>query len=54
MTGMDKHMHMLVKKREVVPVVAGAANLTPARIVEIELGQPLATLSALDEKTGQY
>jgi GT2 family glycosyltransferase len=52
-TGIDKHMNMLVKKREVIPVVAGAANMIPARIVEIELGQPLPILSALDEKTGQ-
>ncbi len=54
MTGMDKHMHMLVKKREADPVVACTPDLAPARIVEIELGQPLPILLALDEKTGQY
>ena len=54
MTGIGKHMHMLVKKREADPVVACTADLIPMRIVEIELGQPLPILSALDEKTGQY
>src|SRR5438270_11667187 len=54
MTGMDKHMHAPVKKREAIAMVAGAPNLIPARIIEIELGQPLPILSALDERTGQY
>src|ERR1700730_546153 len=51
---MDQHMHMLAKKREADTVVVGSRDLAPARIVEIELGQPLPILSALNEKTGQY
>src|SRR6266702_7180693 len=54
MTGMDKHMHILEKKCEADPVVACTPDLEPARIIEIELGQPLPIFSALDEKTGQY
>src|SRR5437588_10873924 len=54
LTVMGKHMHILQKKQETIPSVAQAPELEPALIVEIELGQLLPTLSALNERTGQY
>ena len=35
-------------------LIPQASDIAPSRIVEVELGQPLPTLSAIDEKTGQY
>ena len=48
---MDRHM--LVDKQKTSVDAVQYEDFTPIRIVEIELGQPLSTVQALDEKTGQ-
>jgi glycosyltransferase involved in cell wall biosynthesis len=45
---------MLTKKRETSPTLHEVSNYVPARVLEIELGQPLLPLSDFDEKTGHY
>src|ERR1700680_4982210 len=45
---------MLTKKRESATTLQEVSNYVPARVLEIELGQPLPPLSAFDEKTGHY
>ena len=47
-------MHILPGKSEASALVAQVPELTPVRIVEIEVGQPLPDVSAFDEKTGQH
>src|SRR5207237_158478 len=49
-----KVKHMLTKKRETSTTLHEVSNYVPARVLEIELGQPLLPLSAFDEKTGHY
>ena len=44
---------MLTKKTKDSSTIARASKFEPARILEIELRQPLASISALDEKTGR-
>jgi len=45
---------MLLRKREASTIVAQEPDFAPARMVEIELGQPLPTLLAFDDKTGRH
>src|SRR5258708_35334076 len=47
---MDRHT--LTRKLEVS--AAQIPDLAPVRILEIEVGQPLPDVPAIDEKTGQY
>jgi len=44
---------MSTRKSEVCASAAQIPELAPMRILEVELGQPLSAISALDEKTGQ-
>lgn len=44
---------MLLSKSETPTIQDAFPELAPARILEIELGQPLAALSAIDEKNGR-
>jgi hypothetical protein len=44
---------MLVDKQKTSVDAVQYEDFTPIRIVEIELGQPLSTVQALDEKAGQ-
>jgi glycosyltransferase involved in cell wall biosynthesis len=44
---------MAIRKPDVSTVATQIPELEPARILEIELDQPLSALSALDEKTGR-
>jgi glycosyltransferase involved in cell wall biosynthesis len=45
---------MLVEKQKISVDAVQHEDFTPIRIVEIELGQPLSTVQALDDKTGRY
>ncbi len=45
---------MLVEKQKTSIEVVEHEDFTPIRIVEMELGQPLSTVQALDDKTGRY
>jgi len=47
---MDRHT--LTRKLEVS--AAQIPDLAPVRILEIEVGQPLPGVPAIDEKTGQH
>src|SRR5258706_1006326 len=49
---MDRDMWVAKQKTSVDAVQY--EDFTPIRIVEIELGQPLSTVQALDDKTGRY
>jgi glycosyltransferase involved in cell wall biosynthesis len=44
---------MLVSKSEIPTIQDSIPELAPARILEIELGEPLAALSAVDERNGK-
>lgn len=48
------HLHMLSRKPETPGIVDQASGFAPARILEIEVGQPLPGVSAFDEKTGRH
>jgi len=45
---------MLAKKPETPGIVEQASNFEPMRIIEVEIGQPLADISAHDENTDRY
>ena len=45
---------ILLRKQEASAPLAQVPDLVPARILEIEVGQPLPPVPALDEKTGQH
>jgi glycosyltransferase involved in cell wall biosynthesis len=45
---------VLLRKREASTIVAQEPDFAPARMVEIELRQPLPTLIALDDKAGRH
>jgi len=45
---------MLAKKPGTPGIVEQASNFEPMRIIEIEIGQPLADISACDKNTGRY
>src|SRR5437667_12589310 len=49
---MDTDVYILSRKRGISDVTQ-AYGFIPIRIVEIELGQPLSAISAVDEQTGQ-
>ena len=51
MKGMDTQM--LSRNPEGSTIMAQAADFAPVRIVEVEIGQPLPTITAIDEQTGQ-
>jgi glycosyltransferase involved in cell wall biosynthesis len=52
---MDMQVYMLPRKSELSVVMTQAAAYSPMRILEIELGEPLPSLSTIDEETGhQY
>lgn len=44
---------MATRKQEVSDMAKKVPELEPARILEVELGQPLSAISAIDEKTGR-
>jgi glycosyltransferase involved in cell wall biosynthesis len=46
--------HMSTRKQEVSDMATQVPELEPARILEVELGQPLSAISAIDEKTGRH
>jgi len=46
--------HILPRKPEASALVTQVSELAPARILEIEVGQPLPYMSAFNEKTGQH
>jgi GT2 family glycosyltransferase len=50
----DMQMHTLLRKPEASASVAQAADYAPACILEIELGELLPSLSAVDERTGYH
>jgi glycosyltransferase involved in cell wall biosynthesis len=49
----ERKKHMLAYKPESSTIVAEVSDFTPARILEIELAQPLPVLTALDAGTGR-
>lgn len=49
----NMQVHTLSGKPETSASAVQAAGYVPARILEIELGEPLPLVSAVDEKTGQ-
>src|SRR6266852_3430839 len=52
-TKTSMQMHTLSSEPKTSASAAQAADYTPARILEIELGELLPSVSAVDEKTGQ-
>ncbi len=46
-------MQMLSRSLEVSTNIAQATDFAPVRIVEVEIGQPLPTITAIDEQMGQ-
>lgn len=46
-------LHMLSRKSETPGLVEQAVDFEPIRIIEVEIGQPLPDVSAVDEKTGR-
>src|SRR5437764_739076 len=51
---MNTRMYKLPNKQKAAAALAQASDFAPARILEIELGQPLLPISAVDEKTGHH
>jgi glycosyltransferase involved in cell wall biosynthesis len=48
------NMHLPLIGNENSTIMSQAPDFSPMRIVEIEIGDPLPTVSAFDEKTGQH
>jgi len=47
-------LHMLSRKPGTPGIVEQASGFEPARVIEVEIGQPLPDVSACDENTGRY
>jgi glycosyltransferase involved in cell wall biosynthesis len=50
----ERETYMLLHKQKVPTFVDQIPDFAPARIVEIELGQPLPALTAFDDRTGRH
>lgn len=50
---MHRRVHTLSRRQETSASLSQAADYAPARIFEIELGEPLPLVHAIDKKTGQ-
>jgi len=47
-------MHLLSSKQHGSSIEGQIEDYVPARVLEIEIGQPLPPLTAMDEKTGKH
>jgi GT2 family glycosyltransferase len=51
---MSIRLHMLSKKPETPDIIDQASDFEPARIIEVEIGEPLPAISASGEKSGRH
>ncbi len=47
-------MHLPLIQQESSAIMVQASDFAPVRMLEVEIGQPLPSVSAFDDKTGQY